>query len=264
VLVITFPITGILGRRIGTLRLAQQIASDQRVKLVKELISAIRIVKYYAWETPFAENIAKFRKVEVSRVKDTLMNRAIMLGILINVPAIGMGLTFFIYGFNNTLNVTNVFTSVSLLNLLRLPFTFLPILVAMMSQYAVSFTRIGNFCLSKELVVRKNRPLQDVVLKFTNASFSWGANASTAVAPAGHDKTNKDQTDEKDAETKKQSSSETRDVLKNINLKVKKGEVVMIIGSVGSGKRCDRRQKFISTIIVLIRVFFPVPSSTLL
>jgi ABC-type multidrug transport system fused ATPase/permease subunit len=92
--------------------------------------------------------------------------------------------------------------------------------------------------------------VQDVVLHFKNASFSWGANAKSAPAPASQptpakDGKKKDKKDDKEAsasstemaEVDRQASSETRDVLKNIDLKVKRGQVVMIIGSVGSGKR---------------------------
>ncbi len=36
-----------------------QAAVDKRLKLTTELINGIRIVKYYAWEKPFLQNIEK-------------------------------------------------------------------------------------------------------------------------------------------------------------------------------------------------------------
>ncbi len=36
-----------------------QGAADRRLKLTTELINGIRIVKYYAWEKPFLQNIEK-------------------------------------------------------------------------------------------------------------------------------------------------------------------------------------------------------------
>jgi len=121
---------------VGTVRFAQQKATDARVKFVKELVSAMRIVKYYAWEVPFRQNINKARELELKSVAQSIWVRAQLLVVLINVPTLGIGLTFTFYGIANTLDVSSVFTSVALLNLLRGPFILFPLLISFGMQYA--------------------------------------------------------------------------------------------------------------------------------
>lgn len=217
VLLLSFPIVGVISSRIGVLRSNQQRSTDDRVKLVKELIAAVRIVKYYAWEKPFKANIDKFRRTEVLWVMRGLLNRAAMIGILVNVPAIGIGLTFFFYGLNNQFSPKVIFPSLSLLNLLRSPFTFLPIMLAMGSQYAVTFDRIFQFANGKDIPKRPaesnvagadgKKKLSKTAIRIKKGDFSWN-------------------TDDQDAPK----------TLSKVELNVKRGETVMVVGSVGSGK----------------------------
>jgi hypothetical protein len=92
VFVLSLPVSGIISSRFGGLRAKQQMASDNRLKLVRELISAIRIVKYYAWEIPFERNIDKFREAEIDRVKSTALTRATAVGVFSAVGPIGTGM----------------------------------------------------------------------------------------------------------------------------------------------------------------------------
>jgi len=80
VFVFAFPFAGFFGRQVGAYRAAAQAAGDNRIKLVKELISGIRIVKYMAWENAFAENIHIAREREVDKNKSMSLNRSYMLG----------------------------------------------------------------------------------------------------------------------------------------------------------------------------------------
>ena len=43
--------------------------ADKRVKLVNELITGIRIVKFYAWEKPFKKMIESVRGIELEAIK---------------------------------------------------------------------------------------------------------------------------------------------------------------------------------------------------
>ena len=39
--------------------------TEKRVKLMSEILMAIKLVKFYAWEVPFAKRVAEARAVEV-------------------------------------------------------------------------------------------------------------------------------------------------------------------------------------------------------
>jgi ABC-type multidrug transport system fused ATPase/permease subunit len=53
ILILVFPLNIYFGRLTGRYRFLQQKATDVRVKFMREIINAIRIVKYYAYERLF-------------------------------------------------------------------------------------------------------------------------------------------------------------------------------------------------------------------
>jgi hypothetical protein len=42
--------------------------TDHRIELMSEILLAVKLVKFYAWEAPFATRISEARSVEVTQV----------------------------------------------------------------------------------------------------------------------------------------------------------------------------------------------------
>jgi len=91
VLVLSIPLDIILGGKVGPYKDEAQTSTDSRVKLTRELISAIRIVKSYAWERPFERNLKKNRDEEVKLILGSHKILAGLLFVITNVPNIGIG-----------------------------------------------------------------------------------------------------------------------------------------------------------------------------
>lgn len=237
VLAISFPLTAYFGKKTGDYRFSIQEITDSRVKLVKELILAIRIVKYYAWEKPFKRNIEETRKQELKEYRSLHIARAMMLFFLLNVPPLGIGFTFFFYSLKNTMTTSVVFTSMALLNVLRMPFIFLPIMLSLGSQYAVSLDRICKFALREELeplpINEDKKKRGGVYIK--NGTFSWES-VTEAKLRAYEEKTAEMSKKEKSKVSVDDMEAVQKPFLKNISLDIKKGELVMVVGGVGSGK----------------------------
>jgi len=189
-------------------------------------------VKYYAWEVPFQQNITASREAELVQLKSSTSVRAQMIVLLQNTPSLGIALTFVFYGINSALDYSSVFTSIALLNLLRAPFILLPIMLAFGMQYKyllplpplvrilklqiprATFERIQNFLTQPEL---QRRPKEDdtsigpsngkYAIVMEDATFTYFPEDKSAPP-----------------------------VLQNVNLKIKRGELAMVIGIVGSGK----------------------------
>jgi len=51
-----------MGKLFGKLRLKTAIRTDKRMRVLNEVISAIRIVKMYAWENLFSTLVSDARK----------------------------------------------------------------------------------------------------------------------------------------------------------------------------------------------------------
>lgn len=182
VALLSFPISMTLTRRFARLRVQVQRKSDVRLKFVKEFLSAIRIVKYYAWEKPFVQNIGETRLAQLAAVKKVLRGRATLASILPNIPQLGAGLTFMAYGLNNSVNFTAIFSAIAYLNMMRVSFIYLPMLLAFVGQYSASFERITFFALRAE--IRQRAPDADPEgcggMRIENGFFAWETPLSIA------------------------------------------------------------------------------------
>ena len=58
------PITLVLAKLISDLMAAQMKVKDERLRVLSEIISGMRVVKLFAWEVPFTERILQRREEE--------------------------------------------------------------------------------------------------------------------------------------------------------------------------------------------------------
>ena len=214
ILLLALPLIVGVGKKLPEIRMRVQRAADLRVKLTTEFISAIRIVKYYAWERPFLQKIDDSREAEIVHLKSVAWINAILLASLIALPTLAMGFTIFFYAIRHSLSLGSIFSAISFLAYLRFPFVFLPLAFTFGAQYVVSLGRITTFCTSPDVdtsdVVDAD-PKKEGGMHITDGSFTW------EFDPA-------------------KRAKDPLIVLKDINIEVPRGKLVMVVGGVGSGK----------------------------
>jgi len=128
-LILVLPVAGFAGKKMFALFGLRQAAADSRVKLVTELVNAIRIVKYYAWEVPMNSNIMKSREGEIKMLQRVFRWANVLFLAIGSAPVIATGLTFIFYALYSTPNLTSIFTALNLLTLLRVVFIMLPMVL---------------------------------------------------------------------------------------------------------------------------------------
>ena len=70
VLLILIPLNVLITNRVKTLQIRQMKNKDGRVKLMNEVLNGIKVLKLYAWEPSFEEQILKIRMKEIKVLKE--------------------------------------------------------------------------------------------------------------------------------------------------------------------------------------------------
>ena len=111
---------------------------DTRVKLVNEVLTGIRVIKYYCWEKPFKGKVSDIRDVELNLHKKIayLMYTGIDLLMTI-VPQLVPLACFSLYPsvMGKSLTSSVAFTSITLFNILQMPFAMMPMCMMLLVQF---------------------------------------------------------------------------------------------------------------------------------
>ncbi|XP_063822466.1 multidrug resistance-associated protein 1 isoform X1 [Ostrinia nubilalis] len=210
VMIILIPVNGLIANRVKTLQIKQMKYKDERVKLMNEVLNGIKVLKMYAWEPSFEEQILKIRNKEMYVLKQAAyLNSATSFiwscaPFLVSLMSFGC---FVLVNDTRALDAKTAFVALSLFNILRFPLSMLPNVISNVVQTAVGIKRLNKFMNGEELDdgAVEHDPNEPNPLVIENGHFSWG---------------------EQDAEP----------VLKKINLNVPRGSLVAVVGAVGSGK----------------------------
>ena len=133
-IIIQFIVTGFSqGIRINIMK-----TIDTRVKLVNEILTGIRVIKYYCWEKPFKGKVSDIRDVELNLHKKIayLMYTGIDLLMTI-VPQLVPLACFSLYPsvMGKPLTSSVAFTSISLFSILQMPFDMMPFCMMLLVQF---------------------------------------------------------------------------------------------------------------------------------
>uniref|UniRef100_A0A8C7CTM8 ABC-type glutathione-S-conjugate transporter n=1 Tax=Oncorhynchus kisutch TaxID=8019 RepID=A0A8C7CTM8_ONCKI len=193
--ILIFPLNGFIAKKRSKLQVQMKFM-DGRIKLMNEILNGIKILKFYAWEKAFLEQVLGYREKELKALKNT-----------ITWPiAFAMFGVYVLIDDKNVLDAQKVFVSMALINILKTPLSQLPFAMSTTMQAIVSLKRLGKYLCSEELKddnVAK-APLNGEGVLIDNGMFSW--------------------------------TKEGPPCLKRINVRVPQGSLVAVVGHVGSGK----------------------------
>ena len=212
---------------------------DERVKQLNEVLSGIRVVKLYAWENSFMENLSNFRNKELGFLNYILNMDAVQTFLWNGSPLIVACVTFAVYtniDSANILTAEKAFVSISLFNLLRFPLNMLPSMITTLVLTLVSSRRLAKFLNNDELVRYVTREQELEAVSIEGGTLSWTGDESGAPNGTPNKKKKKKHPQEEEQQQQLEQKDSQRIILRDIDLHVKRGSFVAIVGQVASGK----------------------------
>ncbi|KAF2168939.1 hypothetical protein M409DRAFT_20953 [Zasmidium cellare ATCC 36951] len=266
-IMLTMPMLAKAVRSLMTRRKAINKITDQRVSLTQEIISSVRFVKFFGWETSFLDRLHEIRTHEINKVSFLLSIRNGIMAVSMSLPIFASMLAFITFSLTHapgSFKAATVFSSLALFNSLRIPLNLLPMVIGQVVDANASLNRISEFLDAEERTEDAEWELEaKPAIKIEDADFTWERAASQHAAamneaPKGSKQLKKEKKEAKvKAKEEKRLSKLQSDTaldtsaspgspaeeeeekpfeVKDVNLSVGRDELVAVIGSVGSGK----------------------------
>ncbi|KAG0006856.1 hypothetical protein BGZ65_002794 [Modicella reniformis] len=254
----TYPVPAKLYTMVMKLFKGIMNTKDERMDALNEMLSAIRIVKFFGWESKFEEKITIAREKELKRTKDSYkqMIFADLVWMFMPLANIVVVLVAYTKLFGHDITASKIFTTLALFNIMRQALNSLPWQIKSTLQAVISMRRINRF-LEEEDIVRdttvtkfdgKARITSSTpTIGFANASFIWPnkendqASTKTAKDKTWIQRIKAKFTKTAGPETAHEPVAESETVeerfkLKNITADFPIGQLSLIVGPTGSGK----------------------------
>jgi len=208
-LILLLPLTKRVASQFSKLDEELMHHRDERVTLMSQILNAIRVVKYFAWEKSVYQEVEGVRKKEISARMRLAKAEAFATLSYIAISTAVLFTTFWLHTLQGkVLSPALVFTVISIFALLDEPLSHLSELVSRLMAAVVSAGRICDFLkrekLNSTLGLELNHDREPVGLQAENLSVKYFEQSQLA--------------------------------LENIFFDLLPGESLAIIGSVGSGK----------------------------
>ncbi|KAJ0181350.1 hypothetical protein K1T71_003435 [Dendrolimus kikuchii] len=228
VLIAMTPLQIFLGTRTAYYRKATAIKSDERVRLMKEIIMGIEVIKMYTWEQPFRKIIDLVRRQEIYFIKMTSLIRGVIMSFIMFTSRFSIFITVLIYVIYrlNGITVENVFFLTCYYNITKQTMTlYFPQAVGQIAEMNVAIQRIRDYLLSEECHLPPRHPpydTDDVTQPKKKVTIRYINRKELAIKF-------------EDACSRWIRSSD-KDAVDKINLSIYHGSLTTVIGAVGSGK----------------------------
>lgn len=219
-MVFLLPINMYVARQFARIQKLILAATDARIHTTNEVLTNIRIIKFFAWEQRFIGLVNEKRHIELKHLRKRYIFWAVAATIWSGAPVLITFLSFLVYTQveHKALIPSVAFTSLSLFQILRIPLDQMADMIAHVQESKVSVDRIEEYLNEPEtdkytqLITRKKDDDGQPIIGFENGTFSWGG------------------TDMKD------KTAADAFKLRDLNLKFIVGKLNVVVGPTGSGK----------------------------
>ncbi|PCH42273.1 hypothetical protein WOLCODRAFT_137808 [Wolfiporia cocos MD-104 SS10] len=237
--VLCTPVQTVAMRRLMRLRMKSMGWTDKRSKMLQELLGGMKVIKFFSWEVPYLKRIGELRAKEMAYIRSLLLIRSANNAIAISLPTLASVLSFIVYSLaGHSLNAANIFSSLTLFNLLRMPLMFLPLALSATADAKNAIERLyGVFEAETIEETQVQDPALLVAVQVVSADFTWeGPPPDETSKKAKKGKKGPESKEEPKPEGDAEKPPEKIFGMSNVDLEVPHGQLVAIVGPVGSGK----------------------------
>lgn len=259
-----------LGKSLFKARAAINKITDSRISAMREILNSMKIIKYYSWESPSYDKINNIRKKELRLVTKLLHIRNFLSSTFASVSTIAGLVSFILLSkTSGNLNPATVFSSLSIFNILRMPIMLLPLAFMTSTDAFQAQKRIHKLLSAPEMnyYIEKSNPFDSNAISITDGSFIWETETNEEANSELQNETENnvdtasilsrqlsktanvpeiaavskviEEIEEENQIDKSISNKENNIIFKgfiNLDMKIQKGEFVVITGAIGSGK----------------------------
>ncbi|CBQ72946.1 probable YCF1-Vacuolar ABC transporter responsible for vacuolar sequestration of glutathione-S-conjugates [Sporisorium reilianum SRZ2] len=243
IMVVSVPLNTALARYLRRLSEKQMKVKDKRTRLMNEILTNIKSIKLFAWEEAFTRKLFKVRNDEELKLLRTVgVVSAFFNFFWTAIPFfVSLG-TFVTYAYTNPepLTADVIFPALALYQLLSFPIAMFAGIISALLQAQVSAGRLSDFFDAGELDPTARKVILPGQREPVNPDApSRPDNVLDTLNDSDNPAHEPEQDDEvvviRDGEFK-WSRSQPVPTLQDINLSVKKGELLAVLGKVGDGK----------------------------
>ncbi|XP_023932340.1 canalicular multispecific organic anion transporter 2 [Lingula anatina] len=208
VIILLMPVNAYSGTQIRAHQVKQMSMKDQRLKVLNEVLNAIKILKLYAWEESFKNKVTGIRDMELVSLRNVQIASAFTAIVWFCAPllmTLASFATFVLLDPSNVLDANTAFVSLSLFTIVNSYVDAVPISIMYLVQAGVSIGRLNRFLKEEELTTVVDRTVSsNGAVSVQDGTFSWDRDEPTT--------------------------------LQHLNFEIPPGSLVAVVGQVGSGK----------------------------
>ncbi|KAG0378501.1 hypothetical protein BGX24_003626 [Mortierella sp. AD032] len=241
---------GFIAKAYMQAKIKKMAAADNRMRLMNEILAGIKIVKLYGWEDSFKQRITAYRDEELVNLKFFGKLNVFMSTMFQSLPMVVGLIAFSVYatvgGPNfgpGEITPQTIFVAISLFGLLAKPIGLTAGNMNESASALVSTRRIEKFLLAEEISGSNTEHINEVsedpnipIVEIKDGVFAWDPESHEGESEAEAKKNLAPDSKDAAAEDESTDKKDIGPTLSNINLELKRGELIAIVGRVGQGK----------------------------
>ena len=139
-MIIFTVVSGYFGGRIMEIRKKSLAAADLRIRIISEIVQAIKLVKMLGWQQQIVSSVKRARATETASLVSLAMIKALNITVSFVSSLLIIAATFSVYiATDDVLVSAKAFTVLSLFNVLRFPLIMLPMTLKFVGECWVAF-----------------------------------------------------------------------------------------------------------------------------